>query len=139
MIREKTISADLKRYRVYWIVMLALFTIFAIVIVNTVQKSNEQELAEITLINQGLAKKELEAKLARDSAKIEVAVTNSKLLQLEKNLLNTNNTLLRMESNFSNSYNQLIKIKLNEKEFVNPNASPTEQFIYVSGYKHKEF
>lgn len=139
MIREKTISADLKRYRVYWIVMLILFTIFAVVIVKTVQKSNEEELAEIALSNKAAVKREIEAKLARDSAKVQLNVTNNKLLQLEKNLLNTNNTLLRMENSFSNSYEQLIKFKLNEKEFINPNASPTEQSTYISSYRYKEF
>lgn len=139
MIRERTIKADLKRYRVYWFVMLLLFTIFVIVVVRTVHKTNEQEIAEIMAANVISAKREAQAKADRDSAKVQRDITNKKLEVLQNNLNNTNNAILRMENDFSNSYEQLIKFKLDEKQFVNPNASPTEQFIYVSGYRHKEF
>lgn len=139
MIRENEVKADLKKYRIYWIVMLVLFTIFAIVLVRTVNKSNEQELAEISKTNVIAAQREVRAEVARDSAKTELKVTNAKLLELEKQLTATNTTLLRMENSFSNSYLELTKLKLNEKEFTNINASPSEQLMYVSEYKHTEY
>jgi hypothetical protein len=138
MDNNKEVLIDLKRYKIYWIVMLVLFFIFSMVVVSSINKANEKELAKIEEANKKAELREMNSKIKADSASTESKLLNSKVSGLEKQLSDQNKILNRMDLNYSKSINELINLK-NEKDYIPTNVSADEQFKFITNYKYTEY
>ena len=135
---EKEVLIDLKRYKIYWVIMLILFLIFSVVVVRQINKSNEQEIAKIEEANRKAEVRELVATAKGEAAKKEAELLNNKVSGLETQLEAQNKILLRMDANYSKSMNELINLK-NEKDYIPTNVSADEQLKFITNYKYSEY
>lgn len=138
MDNNKEVLIDLKRYKIYWIVMLILFLIFSIVVVRSINNANEKEIAKIEEANKKAERRELEATIKADSATKESRMLFNKVSGLEDQLSSQTKLLNKIESGYNKSLNELIKIK-DEKVYIPNNVSSTEQFKFISDYKYSEY
>ena len=119
------------------------FAVIVIVIFcwSVVNVFNANAKKQIALLEQNIKDSKTqaeEAKLSRDSAKVEAKIFSNRIFKLEGELKVTNRILGQFQNSYNNSLIELNKYK-NEKDFVPDNATTAEQSDFLSKYRYKEY